>query len=77
MCELEAEAVELEKILLKNFDWEQVCRDVLCIQCIWEPEAEAVELATSLDVDEVKLLETFLESVAAYTHKERYRDIKQ
>jgi hypothetical protein len=37
------------------------------MQCICEPEAEAVELATSLDVDEVKLLETFLESIAAYT----------
>jgi hypothetical protein len=32
-----------------------------------EPEAEAVELAAGLDVDEVKLLETFLESIAAYT----------
>ncbi len=36
---------------------------------VLKPEAEAVELATSLDVDEVKLLETFLESIAAFTHK--------
>jgi hypothetical protein len=37
------------------------------MQCICEPEAQAVELAAGLDVDEVKLLETFLESIAAYT----------
>jgi hypothetical protein len=39
----------------------------LYTQYTWEPEAEAVELASGLDVNEVKLLETFLESIAAYT----------